>query len=126
MKMLLLLIPLMLVSLIGCANQTAQQTTGKTLIAMHDLVKVSAVTANTMCQAKVIASKPCADTKVGYDSFRLAWPIVNDALTVYLKAPDSDLAAATAFNVANSVFIKNYTDLMLLFTNTGVLKKENK
>ena len=124
MKKLFLLFPLLLLvfSLTGCAGQTAQQTTGKTLLAMHDLVAVSATTADALCKQKVIATDSCGKVKVSYDSFRVAWPIVDDALIVYLRAPATDAAAATTFNVANTIFIKNYTELMTLFTTTGVLK----
>ena len=89
---------------------------------MHDLVKVSAETANALCIQKTIPSDKCAKIKVGYNLFRQAWPVVDDALIVYMKAPAGDTTAATAFNIANAVFIKDYTDLMAVFTTTGILK----
>ena len=113
---------LLFLSLSACAGQSAQVTTGKTLLAMHDLVAVSATTADALCDQKVIPTEPCGKIKTSYDSFRVAWPIVDDALIVYLKAPAGDTAAATSFNIANTIFIKNYTELMTLFTTTGVLK----
>lgn len=121
MKKTLLLLSLL--ALAGCAGtQTPQQMAGTTLLAMHDLVAVSATTANTLCVQKTIPAADCAKIKIGYDAFRQAWPIVDDALLVYLKAPATDTASATAFNVANSVFITNYSNLITLFTTTGVLK----
>ena len=121
-----LLFPLVLLCLLtvfnGCAGQSAQQTAGNTLLAMHDLVLTSATSANTLCEQKTISAADCAKIKKAYEDFRLSWPIVDDALIVYLKAPATDSNAATAFNVANSVFIQHYTDLISLFTTTGVLK----
>lgn len=106
----------------GCATQSAQQTAGTTLLAMHDLVLTSAETANALCAQKVIAPSDCMNIKAAYEKFRLAWPVVDDALLVYLKAPATDTAATTAFNVANTVFITDYSQMITLFTTTGVLK----
>ena len=123
MKKLILLF--LALSLTACAGQTSQQTTGKTLLAMHDLVKVSAVAANDLCAQKVAPLELCGKIKIGYTAFQKSWPIVNDASVVYLKAPASDTGATVAFNIANTVFIKDYTELMALFATTGILK-ENK
>jgi hypothetical protein len=92
---------------------------------MHDAVKVSAETANDLCVRKVIPAEICAKIKVSYDKFRQAWPVVDDALVVYLKAPATDTAAATAFNVANTVFTQDYNEMILLFSTAGVLKGGN-
>lgn len=121
MRKFLLIIPLILL-LSACAGQSAQVTTGKTLLAMHDLVKTSAEAANGLCVQKVIPADKCATIKVAYDDFRKAWPIVDDALVAYLKAPATDTAATTAFNAANATFTKDYADIMALLADTGVLK----
>ena len=127
MRKLLVLISLFaLTALTACAGQTAQQTTGKTLLAMHDLVAMNAPVADKLCKTKVIAHDDCMTLKMSYDKFRAAWPIVDDALITYLKAPATDAAAATAFNVANTIFIKDYSEMMNLLTSTGVLKTEVK
>ena len=120
MKLLMSLI--LVFTLTACGATTAQQATGKSLLAMHDVVKISAETANVLCIQHVIPAPDCTKIKVGYDAFRVAWPIVDDALIVYLRAPATDTAAAVSFNVANSIFVKNYTELMGLFATTGVLK----
>jgi hypothetical protein len=119
-----LILPILLLSLAlaGCAGQSAQITTGKSLLAMHDVVKVSAETANTLCIQKVIPADKCAQIKVCYDKFRQAWPIVDDALIAYLKAPATDTASTTAFNVANATFTKDYAEIMALLADVGVLK----
>lgn len=126
MRKLILILPLALLAFSGCANQTAQQTTGKTLLAMHDVVKVSAETANTLCIQKVIPADKCTTIKVCYDKFRQAWPIVDDAYIAYASAPATDTAATTAFNVANTVFTKDYTEIMALLADVGVLKGATK
>ena len=128
MRKLILILPSVLLacSLASCAGQTAQQTTGNTLLAMHDVVKVSAETANTLCIQKVIPADQCATIKVCYDKFRQAWPIVDDAYIAYASAPATDAAATTAFNVANSVFTKDYTEIMALLAEVGVLKGATK
>ena len=113
-----------MVGLTACAGQTAQQTAAKTLLSMHDLVAISAQTTDALCKTKVIKAEDCAKVKVAYNDFRKAWPIVDDALLTYMKAPATDNAAATSFNIANTVFIQNYTALMDLFTSTGVLKEQ--
>ena len=126
LKQRLLFLPLLALCLLtafsGCAGQTAQQTTGNTLLAMHDVVKVSAETANTLCIQKVIPADKCATIKVCYDKFRMAWPIVDDAYSAYASAPATDTAATTAFNVANTVFTKDYTEIMAILADVGVLK----
>lgn len=114
---------LLALSLTACAGQTAQQATGKALLGMHDVVKISAETANVLCIQHVIPAPECTKIKTGYDAFRVAWPIVDNALIVYLKAPATDTAAAVSFNVANAIFVKNYTEMMGLFATTGVLKQ---
>lgn len=121
MKKFLLILPLILL-LSGCAGQSTQVTTGKTLLAMHDLVKTSAESANTLCIQKVIPADKCATIKVCYDKFRLAWPVVDDALVIYLKAPATDTTATTAFNVANQTFTADYAEIMAIFADVGVLK----
>jgi hypothetical protein len=122
----LLILPLLILSLVACAGQSTQVTVGKSLLAMHDAVKVSAETANTLCVQKVIPADKCATIKVCYDKFRQAWPIVDDALVTYLKAPGSDTAATTAFNIASATFTKDYTEIMALLADVGVLKGQVK
>lgn len=95
-------------------------TISKTTLAMHDLVAIAAPIANDLCIKKVIKTETCAKLKTSYDVFRKSWPIVDDALVVYLK---SDLVSAEqTFQAANAVFIKNYTNVLSILVETGTLK----
>ncbi|OGU82651.1 MAG: hypothetical protein A2W11_06170 [Ignavibacteria bacterium RBG_16_35_7] len=105
-------------ALCGCTNQKA--TIAQTTLAMHDLVAIAAPVANDLCIKKVIKVETCAKLKASYDVFRKSWPIVDDALVVYLK---SDLVGAEqTFQAANAVFIKNYADILSILVETGALK----
>ena len=95
------------------------------MLAMHDLVKTSAETANSLCIQKIIPADKCAKIKTVYDKFRQSWVIADDALIAYLKAPANDTAAATAFAVANTLFTQDYAQLIVLLTDIGVLKGGN-
>jgi hypothetical protein len=123
MKNLLLLIIGMAFVVSGCANTTAQSNTANTLLAMHDLVKMSAVAADDMC-AKSIPPLDNVDTctriKKTYDNIRLAYPIASDALVVYLKS--NDKTAMQTFLAANAVFVKDYQDIVTMFIQYGVIK----
>lgn len=119
----LMFLGLLSLALVACAGKTPQQMSATTMLAMHDLVVTSATVADALCDQKVIPAADCAKIKIGYDDFRKAWPIADDALLVYLKAPATDSGAATAFNVANAIFLKNYAQLIDLFAATGVLKE---
>ena len=109
----------------NCAGQTAQQTTGTTMLAMHDLVKTSAESANALCIQKIIPADKCAKIKVVYDKFRQSWAVADDALIVYLKASPNDSAAATAFAIANTLFTQDYAQIIALLTDVGLLKGGN-
>lgn len=114
-----LLICLMMITF-GCANTTAQTNTANTLLAMHDLVKVSAVAADEMCANGVIGVEKCKIIKKTYDNIRLAYPIASDALVVYLKS--NDKTAMQNFLAANAVFVKDYQDIVTMFIQFGVIK----
>lgn len=105
--------------LTGCgANQ--QVTIAKTTLAMHDLVAIAAPVANDLCVKKVVKVETCVKLKTSYDVFKKSWPIVDDALVVYLK---TDLVSAEqTFQAANALFIKNYADVLSILVETGALK----
>jgi len=127
-KITLLLLLLLGVNLLAsCASQTMQMTIGKALIATHDVGKSAGEALNALCVQKIIPPDPCINTiKPAYDKFRLAWPVVDDALLVYLDADPDDTAAMTAFQIAQKLFGDSYADLMALSIQFGIFKQEVK
>jgi hypothetical protein len=106
-------------ALAGCGvNQ--QTTIAKTTLAMHDLVAIAAPAANELCVKRIPKAETCAKLKVSYDVFRKSWPIVDDALVVYLKS--NTVSAEETFQAANALFIKNYADVLSILVETGALK----
>lgn len=121
MKRLFLVVGLLF--LVGCANTTVQSNTANTLLAMHDLVKVSAVAANDMCGKQIAPldnAETCMKIKLVYDNIRVAYPLASDALVVYLKS--NDKTAMQNFLAANAVFVKDYQDIITMFIQYGVIK----
>jgi hypothetical protein len=117
------MIILLIFALSGCAGQSPQVTTGKTLIAMHDFVKAGAVATDALCGKGIIKPEPCAAIKVQYDKTRVVWPMVDDALVVYLKADPQDPVSLKTFQGVYAVFMQNYSELTTLFIQQGVVKE---
>lgn len=104
-----------------CACAIDQKVTiSQTTLAMHDLIAIAAPVANDLCIKKTIPAETCVKIKASYNIFKKSWPVVDDALVVYLK---SDLVLAEqTFQAANAVFIKNYADILSILVETGALK----
>lgn len=107
----------------GCAGSTVKSNTANTLLAMHDTVKVLAVGADDMCDKAIPPLdnvETCVKIKKTYNNIRVAYPIVNDALVVYLKSDDK--TAMQNFLTANALFVKDYQDILSMFIQYGVIK----
>lgn len=115
----ILLMCILCCTLSSCAVDQ-KVTISKTTLAMHDLVAIAAPVASDLCVKKTIPTETCVKLKASYDVFRKSWPVVDDALVVYLK---SDLVSTEqTFQAANAVFIKNYADILSILIETGALK----
>jgi len=124
MKKLISIFPLLaflFCSLAGCST-TAQVTVGDTFIAMHDLVKTGAIASDSLCKAKTIPAADCAAISKAYQKIQLVWPLVDDALIVYLKSDPSDALATQNFQAAQAQWSAAYSDMLTLLTKTGVIK----
>jgi hypothetical protein len=92
---------------------------------MHDLIKTSAVAADSLCKQGTIKPADCATISTAYQKIQAAWPVVDDALIVYLKADPTDATAAANFQAAQSQFTVLYADMVNLLTKTGAIKGGN-
>jgi len=115
-----ILLLLLLISMCGCAG-TVQTNTARTLLTIHDSIKVSAEAASTACDQKLIQPAACHEIKVGYDAFREEWPKTNDALKVYLLSTDSVTGQAD-FTSHYQVFMSLYNQLFSALIKNGVIK----
>jgi len=123
----LILFSLLVFVLAGCAGQTTQITIGKALIATHDVGKSAGEALNALCVQKIIPPDPCINTiKPAYDKFRLAWPVLDDALMVYLNADPNDLVSLATFQEAQKVFNADFAAIMDLGVQFGIFKQEVK
>ena len=123
----LILFSLLVFVLAGCASQTAQIDTGKAFIAMHDSGESVGEALNALCVQKIIPPDPCLNTiKPAYDKFRLAWPVLDDALMVYLNADPNDLVSLATFQEAQKVFNADFAAIMDLGVQFGIFKQEVK
>lgn len=123
MKKLRLILPsiILVCSLIGCST-TSQITVGQTFIAMHDLVKTGAIAADSLCKTKTIPAADCASISKAYQKIQIVWPVVDDALIVYLKADPTDITATQNFQAAQAQWTATYSDMLNLLTKTGIIK----
>ncbi len=116
-----LIIPVVLFLMAGCANQSAQSTTAKTFLAMHDFVKISATAADGMCKQGIIKPEPCMAIKTAYNQIKVAYPLASDALLLYLQSGSKD--ALSNFLAANALFLKDYQEISTMLITYGVIKE---
>jgi hypothetical protein len=124
MKKLTMILPSILLAgmlMAGCST-TAQVTVGDTFIAMHDLVKTGAIASDSLCKAKTIPAADCAAISKAYQKIQLVWPVVDDALIIYLKSDPTDALATQNFQAAQAQWSAAYSDMLTLLTKTGVIK----
>lgn len=120
-----ILIPMTLAALVcslaGCgANTTTQMGTTRTLITMHDSIKLGAEAADAACDQHLFQPGSCAEMKVGYEAFKEQWPKTDDALKVYLKAPTD--TGMEQFSVQYQLFMTTYQQVFNALLKNGVIK----
>jgi hypothetical protein len=103
----------------GCAG-TMKTNTARTLISIHDGVKISADAADALCDQRIIKPAPCAVMKTGYDAFKVEWPKTVDALKVYLQTPAT--TGQEQFATQYELFMTTYNQLFTELVKNGVIK----
>ena len=106
-------------TLTACATNT-QTTTARAVLTIHDSVKTTAEAADVACKNQIIPPEDCAKIKVVYDKFRVSWPLVDDAMVLYLQS--GSMQTQQKFEAAYGLFMQDYAEIFGLMLQFGVIK----